>query len=157
FAQRSTGVQIAYHTELVDFTENPDGVLATVRDLQSGETRTIAAQYLVGTDGGASTVRQKLGIKMTGEPVLTYTTNVVFRCDGLEKLHTRKPGYRYIFIGPEGTWATLVAINGRDQWRFSLVGDDTMQTVTEQEARQAIVRAVGREFDFEILSMLPWV
>ena len=24
--------------------------------------------------------------------------------------------------GPEGTWATIVAINGRDQWRFSIIG-----------------------------------
>ena len=111
----------------------------------------------MGCDGGSSTVRQGLGIAMTGDAVLTYTTNVIFRCDGLEKLHTKKPGYRYIFIGPEGTWATLVAINGRDQWRFSLVGDDQRRTITEDEARRAIVRAVGRAFDFEILSMLPWV
>ena len=68
-----------------------------------------------------------------------------------------KPGYRYIFIGPEGTWATLVAINGRDQWRFSLVGDSEKRAYSEQELRAAIVRAVGREFDFEILSILPWV
>jgi hypothetical protein len=102
-------------------------------------------------------VRQSLGIGMTGEPVLTYTTNCVFRCDGLEKLHDKRPGYRFIFIGPEGTWATLVAINGRDQWRFSLVGDDQKRQVTEDEMRAAIQRAVGREFDFEILSILPWV
>ena len=157
FASRYPGVSIAYHTELVEFTEHADRVVAIVRNVKTGETRTIESSYLVGTDGGASTVRQKLGIQMIGEPVLTYTTNVVFRCDGLEKLHTTKPAYRYIFIGPEGTWATLVAINGRDQWRFSLVGDETMRTMTEQEMRQAIVRAVGREFDFEILSMLPWV
>jgi len=157
FAQKSPSVQISYHTELVDFAETDSGVLATVRDTNTGETTTIAANYLVGTDGGASTVRHKLGIKMEGESVLTYTTNVIFRCEGLENLHNKKPAYRYIFIGPEGTWATLVAINGRDQWRFSLVGDETMQTVTEAEIRKAIVRAVGREFDFEIMSMLPWV
>jgi 2-polyprenyl-6-methoxyphenol hydroxylase-like FAD-dependent oxidoreductase len=157
FAQQFPSVQIVYHTELVDMTEKPDRVQATVRDVRTGETRIIAAKYVVGSDGGASTVRQQLGIKMTGEPVLTYTTNVVFRCDGLEKLHNKKPAYRYIFIGSEGTWATLVAINGRDQWRFSLVGDATVRTLTEAEVRQAIVRAVGREFDFEILSLLPWV
>lgn len=157
FAQKYEGVQIVYHTELVDFVETESGVQATVRNVETGETSTIAAQYLVGSDGGASTVRHKLGIEMAGEPVLTYTTNVVFRCDGLEKLHDKKPAYRYIFIGPEGTWATLVAINGRDQWRFSLVGDATMQSVAEADMRKAIVRAVGRDFDFEILSMLPWV
>ena len=157
FAERSPGTRLVYNTELVKFEEHPDGVTATVCDVTTGKETRIEAGYLVGTDGGASTVRQALGIKMTGEPALTYTTNVVFRTQGLEQLHDKKPAYRYIFIGPEGTWATLVAINGRDQWRFSLVGDDNRQTMTEEQMRAAIVRAVGREFDFEILSMLPWI
>ena len=157
FAERSGLTTLRYETELVDFAEREDGVSATVKNLRTGETETIAAAYLVGTDGGASTVRQKLGIPMEGPEALTYTTNVIFRCDGLEKLHRMKPGYRYIFIGLEGTWATLVAINGRDQWRFSLVGDNEKRSYSEAELRTAIVRAVGREFDFEILSILPWV
>lgn len=157
FARRSPGVFIEYETELVSFTEHADSVTAIARDLKTGTEKTIEAHYLVGTDGGASVVRQALGIKMTGEPTLTHTTNVVFRCNGLEALHDKKPAYRYIFIGPEGTWATLVAINGRDQWRFSLVGDQTKQTPTEEQLRAAITRAVGRPFEFEILSMLPWI
>lgn len=155
FARESGRVTFHYETELLSFRDFGDRVVATVR--HAGATREIEAAYLVGCDGGASTVREALGIGMSGEPVLTYTTNVVFRCDGLEKLHNKKPAYRYIFIGPEGTWATLVAINGRDQWRFSLVGDAQRRTVTEAEMRAAIVRAMGREFDFEILSMLPWI
>lgn len=155
---RATGLATLRHdTELVEFEDAGDQVIATLRDLRTGATDRVEADYLVGCDGGASRVRQQLGIGMAGEPVLTYTTNVVFRCEGLEKLHDKRPGYRFIFIGPEGTWATLVAINGRDQWRFSLVGDEQRREVTEAEVRRAIVRAVGVEFDFEILSMLPWV
>jgi 2-polyprenyl-6-methoxyphenol hydroxylase-like FAD-dependent oxidoreductase len=157
FARQWRGVTISYQTELLGFTEHADGVVARVRDVRSGDEREIEAQYLVGSDGGGSTVRQSLGIAMSGAPTLTYTTNVVFRCQGLERLHDKKPGYRFIFIGPEGTWATLVAINGRDQWRFSLVGDRTQQTHSEEYMRRAIVRAVGRDFDFEILSLLPWI
>jgi 2-polyprenyl-6-methoxyphenol hydroxylase-like FAD-dependent oxidoreductase len=155
---RSTGrVDLRHRTELESFEDRGDHVLATLKDAETGERRTLQADYLVGCDGCASGVRQALGIAMSGEPVLSYTTNVVFRCEGLEKLHDKKAAYRYIFIGPEGTWATLVAINGRDQWRFSLVGDATKRQVGEDEMRGAIVRAMGREFDFEILSVLPWV
>ncbi len=157
FAERSTLTTFGYQTELVAFEERADHVVATLRDIVSGEERVVRARYMVGCDGGASVVRDRLGIKMSGEATLTFTTNVVFRCDGLEQLHPLKPAYRYIFIGPDGTWATLVAINGRDQWRFSLVGDTTRRTPDEAEVRKAIHRAVGREFDFEILSMLPWV
>jgi 2-polyprenyl-6-methoxyphenol hydroxylase-like FAD-dependent oxidoreductase len=157
FARRSPSVSLEFNTELLDFDDKGDGVEARVRDVRSGETRTLRADYLVGCDGGASVVRQQLGIEMVGDAVLTYTTNIIFRCDNLEQLHDKKPGYRFIFIGPEGTWATLVAINGRDQWRFSLIGDADKRTLTEEEARAAIIRAVGRPFEFEILSMLPWV
>ncbi len=156
FARRS-GADIALHSELQSFEDRGDHVMATVRDPRDGSVRSVRAGWLVGCDGGASTVRQALGIGMDGDGVLTYTTNVVFRCDGLERLHDKKPGYRFIFIGPEGTWATLVAIDGRNHWRFSLVGDGERRAHDEATLRRAIVRAVGREFEFEILSVLPWV
>src|SRR5690606_8022905 len=118
----------------------------------------VECQYLVGSDGGASKVKENLGIKMTGVPALTYTTNAIIEVDGLEKLHDKKPGYRFIFIGPEGTWATLVAINGRNWWRFSIVGDQTMRTLTEEDVTKAFLRAVGRDdFEFKIISIMPWV
>ena len=157
FARSFPHVSIRYNTELLGFEERTDGVVAKVRDLESGREEGIDCDYLVGCDGGSSSVRESLGIQMEGTPALTYTTNAIIKCDGLEKLHDKKPGYRFIFIGPEGTWSTLVAINGRDWWRFSIVGDETRRTLTEEDVRKAVIRAVGREFDFEILSIMPWV
>lgn len=157
FAASTGKSDIRYNTELVSFVENGDHVTATLRSREDGRTYDVEADFLVGADGGQSAVREQLGIEMSGEGALTYTSNAIFRCEGLEQLHKMAPAYRYIFIGPEGTWATLVAINGRDQWRFSLIGDETQREVGEAEMRAAIVRAVGREFDFEILSILPWV
>src|SRR5258707_3734769 len=58
FARSFDHVNIQYKTELTDFEQLPDRVRATVRHVESGTTRTIEAAYLVGTDGGASTVRE---------------------------------------------------------------------------------------------------
>ena len=157
FAAQWPGTTLGYQSELLDFDEADDHVAARIRNVETGAEELVRARYLVGCDGGASLVRQRLGIEMSGEPTLTFTTNVVFRCENLERLHRMDPAYRYIFIGPEGTWATLVAINGRDQWRFSLVGDSTKRTPDEIEIRAAIERAVGTTFDYEILSILPWI
>ncbi|GAA4671966.1 FAD-dependent oxidoreductase [Gordonia humi] len=157
FAGSTGDSEIRYRTELVSFVDHGDHVTATLRDRVADTTYDVEADFLVGSDGGDSTVRNRLGIEMSGEGALTYTSNAIIECDGLEDLHTTAPAYRYIFIGPEGTWATLVAINGRDHWRFSLIGDETQRDVSEDEMRAAVVRAVGREFDFTILSMLPWV
>ncbi len=150
------GVDLRYHTELLNFTEKRDGVLATIRTA-SGEEETVEADYIVGADGGASTVRQILGISMTGNPALTYTTNVIFRCKNFWDLHDKKPGYRFIFIGPEGTWSTLVAIDGYDRFRFSIIGNEVKQTLSHAQISELIIRAIGREFEFEILSVVPWV
>lgn len=156
FAERSGLCELRRHSELLAFEDGPDSVVAELRDTETGEVFEVAAQYLVGCDGGSSLVRTSLGIGMSGDGVLTYTSNAIFRCDHLEDMHHLEPAYRYIFIGPEGTWATLVAINGRDQWRFSLIGDSQRTEATEAEIRAAIVRAVGRDFDFDVLSILPW-
>jgi 2-polyprenyl-6-methoxyphenol hydroxylase-like FAD-dependent oxidoreductase len=150
-------VTTRYRTELISLEQRAGGVTACLRDLDSGRENIVDAAYVVGCDGGTSTVREALGIGMSGSPVLTYTTNAIFRREGFEALHDKKPAYRYIFIGSEGTWATVVAINGRDRWRFSIIGDDSKRSLGEADVRAAIIRAVGCEFDFEILSILPWV
>ncbi len=158
FAQATGHSKILYRHEFIDHVETEVGVQVRIRDIETGVKSEIECAYLVGADGGASSVRQVLGIPMHGLPTLTYTTNAIIRCDGLERLHDKKPGYRYIFIGPEGTYATIVAINGRDWWRLSIVGDDEMRTLSEEEVKQYFFRAVGRsDFEFEILSIMPWV
>ena len=149
-------VDLRYFTELVDFTEHSDRVTATIRDARSGATEEVECQYLVGCDGAGSMVREKLGITMSGNAVLTYTTNVIFRSRELEKRQTIKPGYRYIFIGPEGTWATIVAIDGYDDFRFSLVGDAGRKQMSDEELLAAIRRAIGGPCDVELISTMPW-
>ncbi len=157
FCQSLPSVTLRYRTKLVDFTEDESGVTAEVENSETGRRETLRALYLVGCDGAASPVREKLGIQMHGKPVITYTTNVIFRCPNLVSLHDKGKGYRHIFVGPQGTWATIVAINGRDQWRFSLIGSAEKKTVTNDEIGAAIRRAAGFDFEFEILSVLPWV
>jgi 2-polyprenyl-6-methoxyphenol hydroxylase-like FAD-dependent oxidoreductase len=147
---------LRYRTELVAFEQRGDRVVATLRGA-AGAEEAIEADYLVGADGGASTVRQALGIEMQGKPTLTYTTNAIFRCPDFWNLHDKRKGYRFIFIGEEGTWSTIVAIDGHDRFRFSVVGDENPRTLSEPEVRALIVRAMGKEFPFEILSIVPWV
>ena len=99
-------------------------------------------------------MRGAAGIGMLGNTALTYTTNVIFRCEGL---HRMAPRYRYIFIGPQGVWATVIAINGRDEWRFSIIGNAVdRRDFSEADIRDFIDKAVSVKFDYEILSVLPW-
>jgi 2-polyprenyl-6-methoxyphenol hydroxylase-like FAD-dependent oxidoreductase len=157
FAAAQNNVALRYRTRLVSFTQNAELVTAIVENAETGAREEILARYIVGCDGARSLVRETLGIAMQGNPVLTHTTNVIFRCPDLLSLHDKGKAYRHIFIGPEGTWATIVAINGRDEWRFSIIGGSEQREYSTDDIKAAIRRAVGRDFEFEILSVLPWV
>jgi 2-polyprenyl-6-methoxyphenol hydroxylase-like FAD-dependent oxidoreductase len=157
FVRSFPHVRLAYRTELVGFVETANGVTALVLDTATGATREISADYLVGTDGGASLVRERAGITMSGNPALTYTTNVLLRCADFPALHDKGKAYRFIFIGPEGTWLTIVAINGGDRFRMSIVGSADKVTHSEADIHAALLRAVGRDFDYEVLSVMRWV
>ena len=157
FVRTFPHVELRYGYELVSFTETANGVLATVRDDRSGELREISTDYLVGTDGGASFVRERAGITMSGNPALTYTTNVMFRCTDFSAHHDKGKAYRFIFIGPEGTWLTIVAINGADRFRMSIVGSAEQVVHSDADIHNALRRVMGRGFDYEILSVMRWV
>ncbi|MFI6156904.1 FAD-dependent monooxygenase [Kitasatospora sp. NPDC051170] len=64
------GVKVELDCELVEFSQEEEAaeeeaVKATVR--QGGESRTLRARYLVGCDGGRSTVRRQAGFTFLGE------------------------------------------------------------------------------------------
>ncbi len=55
------GVAVELGTELRDFSQHTDGVTATIG------AAAVSARYLVGCDGGRSTVRKALGLSLRGE------------------------------------------------------------------------------------------
>ena len=157
FATSHETVDLRYHHRFLSLQQTEDGLIAEIEDVARQTAIHMAAKFLVGCDGAGSAVRTALDITMQGNPALTYTTNVIFCCVGFEKLHDKRPGYRFIFLTATGTWATIVAINGRDQWRMSIVrSSDHPRELSDEEVHAAIRKAVGIDFDYEILSVVPW-
>ncbi|HLH22649.1 MAG TPA: bifunctional 3-(3-hydroxy-phenyl)propionate/3-hydroxycinnamic acid hydroxylase [Chloroflexota bacterium] len=70
-------VSIHFETALVDLRQHADGVTVTVEEA-TGARRTVEAAYVLGCDGGRSTVRRLLGVEMIGsshkEPWLVMDT-----------------------------------------------------------------------------------
>ena len=63
--QRYPGVRVEFSAAILDFEQDAEGVSARVRS-SDGSTRQVRARYLLGCDGGRSTVRHAQGIRMTG-------------------------------------------------------------------------------------------
>jgi 2-polyprenyl-6-methoxyphenol hydroxylase-like FAD-dependent oxidoreductase len=78
----SSGVHVELHCQLVDFIPYPDHVEAQV--VRAGRSEAILARYLVGCDGGHSTVRKAAGFSFEGETQPnTYTLAGVIKVSGL--------------------------------------------------------------------------
>ncbi len=156
FAESFSTNDLRYRHRLTGIAQDGDGVAADVENLATGATATIRARYVAGCDGAGSLVRSRLGVPLEGNPALTYSLNVLIRCPTFNQLHDKGDVYRYILIGRRGVWATMVAIDGRDNWRFQYVGSKETLALGEPEIRELINRAFGRPFEFEILSIMPW-
>lgn len=156
WASTFPSVTVRHEVKLLNLEERQHNVLAHLRDMRTNQERTVSAKYVVGADGGASTVRQLLGIPMSGRGLLNYTTHVLFQSMELSRLHDKGDAYRFIFIGPEGTWLTITSVNGDDLWRMQLIGTKERRGATHAEINSALIRAAGRMFDYTVVDVMPW-
>lgn len=114
--------RLCYEHTLLGFEQGSDGVVAEVQTPDGGKTR-IEASYLVGCDGGRSTVRSLLGISMQGvsnpQPWLVIDT-VEEEYDGLRK-------YRF-FCDPVRPGMFVQTPHNNRRWEWMLLpGDDREQ------------------------------
>src|SRR5215510_4848710 len=66
------GADVRFNTELIDFGQHRDDVVARVRDRSTGSEHTVHAQYLIAADGTGSPIREALGIARHGPGVLQH-------------------------------------------------------------------------------------
>ncbi len=145
-------VDVRFHCQLESFRQDDEQVTAQVVDLQSGERRVIAADYLVGCDGGSSVVRRQLDIPLRGVFAEGHNSSIYFRCD-LLRYHRHGPAIQYRIHNPRITGG-LFAMDGRDHWRLNIrVGPRDVATFDPERTLRA---ALGDGIPFEILGEKPW-
>jgi 2-polyprenyl-6-methoxyphenol hydroxylase-like FAD-dependent oxidoreductase len=155
-ARRHRNITLRYNTRLDRFEQDNEGVIATVLDTKTGQYEVVRCQYLVGADGYSSTVRELLGIEMRGERQLDLSMSVYLRIKELGRYHDKGNAYRYVFVGPEGTWLVLTTIDGRDLWRLQVIGvaDRDLEKV---DVSAMMRRAIGRDIDYVLDDTSFWV
>ena len=149
-------VTLRYRTELAGFDDDGDGVTATLVDRETGARSQHRAAYLAACDGAESSIRETLGIALLGDQSLSFNINVFFRSRALDVLFAKGRAVMQWIFGPEGMWADIVAIDGKELWRLSIMRLAPGTEISREEASERLRQAVGRDFDFEIISILPW-
>lgn len=105
------GRRVERPTELVALVHDESGVTATLTT--NGETEQVRAQYLVGADGGASTVRKLLGIRFEGDT--DESLHILFAdvaLEGLDRDHGR------VWMSG-GSGVALMPLSGTDLFTFT--------------------------------------
>jgi putative polyketide hydroxylase len=101
---RELGADIRFGTIAGDFAEDADAVQATLTDTQTGQRQLVRARYMIGADGGRSSVREWLGIGVHGRGLLSTLLSIVFEADLANVLGDRE--FALYHLGPAGTFVT---------------------------------------------------
>lgn len=148
---------IQYNTELTSFSHDDEGVTCQVTDLQDGSVKQIRTKYLVACDGPASIVRKQSGIAFEGKD-LGHTLSAIIdvKVNGANPPFGR-PAERYMFIGTDGTWGNFTTIDGRDLWRFSVVGMEGKVDKDTFDMHSLVNKALGRDdVTYDLKRVLQW-
>jgi 2-polyprenyl-6-methoxyphenol hydroxylase-like FAD-dependent oxidoreductase len=156
-AESFPSVRVQLRSRFESFEQDAAGVVATVRDLVTGNVRRIAAGYMVACCGGHSAIARTLGIGMHGTPTLEYNLNIFFRAPELWAQHDKGKAALHFFADAEGIWRTLVQLDGRELWRLGLRGKHYFDNAESVDAAALIAGVVGKPVKHEVVSALRWI
>jgi len=140
-------VSVRYGCEFISFAQDQRSVRAQVRR-SDGSTAQLEAQYLVGCDGGASSVRRQLGIKLQGEANLLELRQALYRCDDLFERIPIGKGRHYHVADAHNTFL-IVQDSTRHFTLHSVVNSDAdMATMFE--------KTVAMPVKYEMLYVGKW-
>lgn len=155
--QASRHAQLRYSQRFEHFEQDDNGVTSWLSDLHSGETTQVRSQYLVGCEGVTSGIRKALDIPFDLIKQMGFSLSAMLRIDHLEQYHGFGNLERFMFIGPEGTWANMTSVDGRGLWRFTVVGAESALHPETYDITPVIGRAFGGlAIPYVIERVVPW-
>ncbi len=154
-AEALPSVRWRYQTRCENVTQDADGVTLTLADTATGKREELRARYVACCEGASSRIREALGIELEGAGMLSLNANVVFYSEEFLRVHDKGPGF-YTAIGPEGRWASVLAIDGATLWRLQITKPFETTDFPTADAEAWVRRFMGRDFAFEVRSAIVW-
>jgi aklavinone 12-hydroxylase len=135
------GADLRYGTEVVSWTQDADGVTATLRETSDGSERTVHADYLVAADGYTSPIRTSLGIPLEGGGKVGHLYVITFEAD----LSAYFDKGVFSVVGMPGTGTSIIYDGTTTTLWVDYFPDkgETEADFTEQRCRERVRAAVG--------------
>jgi 2-polyprenyl-6-methoxyphenol hydroxylase-like FAD-dependent oxidoreductase len=146
-AETLPSVSVRYGSEFLAFSQDERCVRVEV-GCSDGTSVQLTAHYLVGCDGGASTVRRQLGIKLQGEANLLELRQALYRCDDLFERIPIGKGRHYHVADAHSTFLIV-----QDSTRHF-----TLHSVVDSDADMATMfeKTVAMPVQYEMLYVGKW-
>ncbi|CCD99992.1 FAD-dependent oxidoreductase [Bradyrhizobium sp. STM 3809] len=157
-AEAQPGITLLNRVQLETFEQGDTGVIARARDLDTEQDITISADYLIGCDGGRSTVRRLIGSRLGGTDVVQRVQSTYIHAPALKDLITQKPAWMTMSLNPRRC-GTTVAIDGRDNWLIHnhLAADEIEFDSVDRDWALRTILGVDERFQYEIISKEDWI
>ena len=146
-------VELRFDTEFLTATQTDEAVTATLNS--GGERIDVVSKYLLGADGGRSTVRDLIGAKLEGRSGLLHSYNIIFRAPGLAEAHKFGPAAIYWQFGKDGL-SSIGPMDRNDTWFFMPGGAKPGEQISKERAAELILERTGIDLPYEILSADAW-
>lgn len=155
--QASRHARLRYNLRFESFVQGDEGVTSTLRDTSTGDRVEVRSAFLVGCDGAGSPIRKSLEIPFDLIKQMDFSLSAMIRIEHLERHHDFGSLERFMFIGPEGTWANMTSVDGRGLYRFTVVGSESALDAKTFDIEPIIRRAFGSaEVRYTIERLVPW-
>jgi 2-polyprenyl-6-methoxyphenol hydroxylase-like FAD-dependent oxidoreductase len=147
-ARAEPNVELVFGRKVTRVEQDASGVTATVDD------ETLRAEYLVGCDGGASTVRRSQGISLEGNYAEGHNLGVYFRAPSLLERSPYGQASQYWLVNTDAR-GPVSTVDGRERWRLSV--EYPADQIDHVDPEHVVREALGQpDLPFEVLGVRPW-
>lgn len=100
------GASFAFNTTYLDHDQDENGVTAHLEDRLSRRRYSVRAKYMIGADGGRSTIVDQLGLPLEGHMGRAATAYVMFEAD-LSRYVAHRPSIIHWFVTPAAAYGEI--------------------------------------------------
>lgn len=153
FEQDQDGVSVIHQaTQVYRFSDESDVKASAESDL---DIQTLQARYLVGADGGRSTVRAKLGIEMTGKNFPEPWLVVDLKQKDINKGLRHLPYFNFV-VDPELPVVSCVQPDGFHRFEFMLKKGQTKEYMEQDDTVRMLLSKYVDPDQFEVKRKLVY-
>lgn len=158
-AAQQRGGDVRYNTELVSFTQDEQGVTATLKDLTTAREYVIHADYLIAADGAHSRIREALGIPTQGLGVLPEHFIFVYFRAPWQKLIAGREADGFMIKNADVQGIFLVAKDdlGMFMITYRPSQGESLEQFTAEHCKDLVQKAIGKpDMTVEVVDIARW-